>query len=126
MDLLLKEVPASSLVVAIDPGKAFNRVWLTSGERGLIGDPVSLPVTADGFAELERLIGSRRPALCTGPGLGRSSAAGRARCGCSRPQRLPLPGPSWALVALRPTIATARRWSGFCAREPADTPSLRW
>ena len=56
MDLLLKEVPAASLIVAIDPGKAFNRVWVTSGNRGLIGEPVSLPVTIDGFDELERLI----------------------------------------------------------------------
>jgi hypothetical protein len=44
LDLLSREVPASSLVVAIDPGKAFNRVWLTTGERGLIGEPISLPV----------------------------------------------------------------------------------
>lgn len=57
MDLLRREVPASSLVVAIDPGKAFNRVWLTSGERGLIGEPVSLPVLREGVDELERLIG---------------------------------------------------------------------
>jgi transposase len=56
MDLLRREVPASSLVVAIDPGKAFNRVWLTSGERGLIGEPVSLPVLREGVDELERLI----------------------------------------------------------------------
>jgi transposase len=56
MDLLRREVPASSLVVAIDPGKAFNRVWLTSGDRGLIGEPVSLPVLRDGIDELERLI----------------------------------------------------------------------
>src|SRR5689334_3908888 len=56
MDLLRREVPASSLVVAIDPGKAFNRVWLTSGERGLIGEPVSLPVLREGIDELERLI----------------------------------------------------------------------
>lgn len=54
--LLRRELPASSLVVAIDPGKAFNRVWLTSGERGLIGRPVSLPVLRDGVDELERLI----------------------------------------------------------------------
>lgn len=58
MELLRRELPASSLVVAIDPGKAFNRVWLTSGERGLIGDPVSLPVLRDGIEELERLITS--------------------------------------------------------------------
>lgn len=57
MDLLRREVPASSLVVAIDPGKAFNRVWLTSGEHGLIGEPVSLAVLREGVDELERLIG---------------------------------------------------------------------
>lgn len=56
MDLLRREVPATSLVVAIDPGKAFHRVWLTSGERGLIGEPVSLPVLRDGVDELARLI----------------------------------------------------------------------
>jgi transposase len=56
LDLLRREVPASALVVAVDPGKAFNRVWLTTGERGLIGDPVSLPVLRDGVDELERLI----------------------------------------------------------------------
>lgn len=54
--LLGTEVPASSLVVAIDPGKAFSRVWLTTGEQGLIGEPVSLPVLRDGVDELERLI----------------------------------------------------------------------
>lgn len=58
MDLLCREVPASSLVVAIDPGKAFNRVWLTSGERGMIGEPVSLSVLREGIDELERLIAS--------------------------------------------------------------------
>jgi transposase len=56
MDLLRREVPSSSLVIAIDPGKAFNRVWLTCGERGLIGEPVSLPVLRDGIDELARLI----------------------------------------------------------------------
>ena len=56
MDLLRREVPATSLVVAVDPGKAFNRVWLTTGERGLIGEPVTLPVLRDGVDELERLV----------------------------------------------------------------------
>lgn len=58
MDLLRREVPATSLIVAIDPGKAFNRVWLTSGERGMIGEPVSLPVLREGVDELERMIRS--------------------------------------------------------------------
>jgi transposase len=56
MDLLRREVPATSLVVAVDPGKAFNRVWLTTGEQGLIGEPVTLPVLRDGLEELTRLI----------------------------------------------------------------------
>jgi transposase len=55
-DLLLREISGDRLVVAIDPGKVSNRVWLTSGERGLIGEPVSLPVLRDGVDELERLI----------------------------------------------------------------------
>jgi hypothetical protein len=56
LDLLRREVPATSLVVAIDPGKAFNRVWLTTGKQGLIGEPVSLPVLRDGIDELAGLI----------------------------------------------------------------------
>jgi len=54
--LLLRELSAGRLVVAIDPGKVTNRVWLTTGERGLIGKPVSLPVLRDGVDELARLI----------------------------------------------------------------------
>ena len=56
LDLLRREVPATSLVVAIDPGKAFNRVWLTTGTQGLIGEPVSLPVLREGIDELASLI----------------------------------------------------------------------
>jgi transposase len=56
LELLRREVPAACLVVAVDPGKAFNRVWLTTGERGLIGEPVTLPVLREGVDELERLI----------------------------------------------------------------------
>jgi hypothetical protein len=41
-------VPATALVVAVDPGKVSNRVWLTNGESGLIGQPVSLPVLREG------------------------------------------------------------------------------
>jgi transposase len=58
MELLRQAVPASALVVAVDPGKASNRVWLTSGERGLIGEPVSLPVLREGVDTLAGLIGA--------------------------------------------------------------------
>lgn len=55
-ELLLREICRDRLVVAIDPGKVMNRVWLTTGARGLIGEPLSLPVLRDGVDELARLI----------------------------------------------------------------------
>jgi transposase len=56
--LLQEALPAQTLVVAIDPGKVANRVWLASGERGLIGEPLSLPTLRAGLDELVRLIGA--------------------------------------------------------------------
>jgi hypothetical protein len=56
VELLRQAVPATALMVAVDPGKVSNRVWLTSGERGLIGEPVSLPVLREGVDTLAGLI----------------------------------------------------------------------
>jgi transposase len=56
VELLRQAVPATALMVAVDPGKVSNRVWLTSGERGLIGEPVSLPVLREGVDTLAKLI----------------------------------------------------------------------
>jgi transposase len=56
VELLCRAVPATALVVAVDPGKVSNRVWLTSGERGLIGEPVSLPVLREGIDTLAGLM----------------------------------------------------------------------
>jgi transposase len=56
VELLRQAVAVSALVVAVDPGKVSNRVWLTSGERGLIGEPVSLPVLREGIDTLAGLI----------------------------------------------------------------------
>jgi len=54
--LLREGLPAETLVVAIDPGKVANRVWLASGVGHLIGEPVSLPTLREGVDELERLV----------------------------------------------------------------------
>ena len=78
MDLLRREVPATSLVVAVDPGKAFNRVWLTTGEQGLIGEPVTLPVLREGVDELERLIATSGVAGSPVIGLEATGALHRA------------------------------------------------
>jgi transposase len=56
MDLVSAELPARTLVVAIDPGKATNRVLLADGERGLIGEPVSLSTLREGIERLCALI----------------------------------------------------------------------
>jgi transposase len=56
MDLVSAELPARTLVVAIDPGKATHRVLLADGERGLIGEPVSLPTLREGVERLCALI----------------------------------------------------------------------
>jgi transposase len=54
--LLHEALPASTLVVAIDPGKVTNRVWLSSGEAGPVVPPLSLPVLRPGLDELHRLV----------------------------------------------------------------------
>jgi transposase len=56
--LLQEPLSAETLVVAIDPGKVANRVWLVSGERGLVHDPLALPTLRPGVEELVRLIGT--------------------------------------------------------------------
>ena len=54
--LIGRELPAKTLVVAIDCGKATHRVMLARGEQGVIGEPVSLPTLREGVEELARLI----------------------------------------------------------------------
>ncbi|MGV8972437.1 MAG: transposase [Rhodoglobus sp.] len=54
--LLQKALPVTTLVVAIDPGKALNRVWLSRDEGGLVVEPLSLSVLRPGLEELDRLV----------------------------------------------------------------------
>src|SRR4051794_9470742 len=54
--LLHEALPASTLVVAIDPGKVSNRVWLSTGEAGAVVPPLSLPVLRPGLDQLHRLV----------------------------------------------------------------------
>jgi transposase len=53
---LLARVPVDRVIVAIDPGKVLNRVWITTGE-GLVGEPVSLPTSRAGLDRLAGLVG---------------------------------------------------------------------
>jgi transposase len=54
--LLHEALPASTLVVAIDPGKVSNRVWLSSSAAGMAVEPLSLPVLRPGLETLQRLV----------------------------------------------------------------------
>ena len=45
----------STVVVAVDPGKVMNRVWVSNG-IGLLEEPVSLPVARSGIAALEGML----------------------------------------------------------------------
>ena len=66
-DLLQRALPVDTLVVAVDPGKAQNRVWLSTDADGLLLDPLTLPVLRSGIEELSRLIrlyrGDRDPVI---------------------------------------------------------------
>ena len=55
-DLLQRALPVDRLVVAIDPGKSQNRVWLSTDAAGLVVEPLTLPVLRAGVDELERLV----------------------------------------------------------------------
>jgi len=52
---LLRVVSSGRVIVAIDPGKAVNRVWVTTG-AGLVGEPVSVPTSRDGLDRLGALL----------------------------------------------------------------------
>jgi hypothetical protein len=56
VSLLQVALESSTLVVAVDPGKVMNRVWVSDGS-GLLVEPVSLPVSRDGIASLEEMVG---------------------------------------------------------------------
>jgi hypothetical protein len=55
MDGLLERVPVDRVIVAIDPGKVLNRVWVTSGE-GMVGEPLSLPTSRSGVDRLASVV----------------------------------------------------------------------
>jgi transposase len=55
---LLERVPFDQVIVAIDPGKAVHRVWVT-GADGLIGEPESVPTSRAGMERLSLLVDGR-------------------------------------------------------------------
>jgi hypothetical protein len=79
VSLLLRDaLPGSTLVVAIDPRKAWSRVWVSTGKAGLVAQPCSLPTTRQGVEELDRLVRAHQ-------GPGEPVLVGTRPAGCIRP-----------------------------------------
>lgn len=55
MVLLKEALDPATVVVAVDPGKVSNRVWLSDGS-GLLEQPVSVPVSKAGVEQVERML----------------------------------------------------------------------
>jgi transposase len=123
LDLLRREVPASALVVAVDPGKAFNRVWPTSGERGLIGEPVSLPVLRDGVDELARLIAAS--GVGGPPVIGLEATGGLHRAWAAEIERR-WPGSLRLFAPSETTAARAQLGSRRFKTDDRDCAALVW
>lgn len=60
MSMLEVALDPSTVIVAVDPGKTFNRVWISNGS-GLLVDPTSLPVSREGIAALELELNKHAP-----------------------------------------------------------------
>ena len=55
MAMLDVALDPATVVVAVDPGKVMNRVWVSNG-TGLLEEPLSLPVARAGITALERVL----------------------------------------------------------------------
>jgi len=55
MTMLSVALDPATVVVAVDPGKVMNRVWVSNG-AGLLEEPASLPVARSGIAALEKML----------------------------------------------------------------------
>jgi hypothetical protein len=118
MSMLEVALDPATVIVAVDPGKVLNRVWVSNG-AGLLAEPVSLPVSREGVHVLERLLAERdaaEPVIAveaTGD-LHRSwvSELERRHPGSVRMSRRRKPGLrecNWDRHGLRQMTATARR-----------------
>src|SRR5215210_3520651 len=122
-ELLLREIAGDRLVVAIDPGKVSNRVWLTSGERGLIGEPVSLPVLRDGVEELGRLIASS--GVDGAPVIGIEATGALHRAWAAEVERR-WPGSLWLFAPSETQAARAQLGSRRFKTDDRDCAALVW
>jgi len=83
MSVLQVALDSVTVIVAVDPGKVFNRVWISDGS-GLLVEPMSLPVSRDGIGQLERLLEERG---LTSPVIAVEATGSLHRAWCSALER---------------------------------------
>ena len=62
MSMLKVPLAPATVVVAVDPGKVMNRVWVSDG-TGWLEQPVSVPVSCAGVDHVQRLLDAHRSVL---------------------------------------------------------------
>ncbi len=60
MSVLKVALDPATVIVAVDPGKAFHRVWISNG-AGMLADPMSLAVSREGICQLELALNKHGP-----------------------------------------------------------------
>jgi transposase len=84
MSCLVEALDPATVIATIDPGKAFNRVWVSDGS-GLLEEPGSLPVSRAGIEALERALG-RHAGM--GPVIGIEATGGLHQAWAAELERL--------------------------------------
>src|SRR5436190_3627663 len=113
--------PAEALLVAVDPGKAHHRVWVTNQSEGLLEEPRSLPALRDGVDELERLIARHSPA---GPPLIAVEATGALHQPFARELERRFPGSVRLFAPSQTQAARTQLGTRRCKTDDRDCAAL--
>ena len=62
MSVLKAPLGPVTVVVAVDPGKVMNRVWVSDG-TGWLEQPMSVPVSCAGVEQVQRLLDAHHSAV---------------------------------------------------------------
>src|SRR5436190_186064 len=137
MSVLEVALDPATVIVAVDPGKVSNRVWVSDGS-GLLVDPVSLPVAREGISRLERLLEEHAavdPGTCWSraiPTAGLTDRAGGVgvrgsiRRSATTIAVVDVPGPRTLDREYRAVLGAAVAWMPAAAGRCRSTRSTAW
>lgn len=123
MSMLGVAVDPARVIVAVDPGKVMNRVWVSNG-AGLLEAPVSLPVSRAGVAGLEGLLAAHPSAV--GPPVIAIEATGSLHCGWASTLELLHPGSIRLFAPSETRAARTQLGSGRFKTDDRDCAALTY